>query len=101
MFAREVGVQNLITKAIFKFKMSDSIIFGRPLVKRFTLCYQTVVCLSVSPLLLVYCGQTVGMIKMKLGTQVGIGLGHTVLDGDPCHHPQKGPSPPMFGPYLL
>ena len=29
---------------------------------------------------LVYCGQTVGRIKMKLGTQVGLGPGHIVLD---------------------
>jgi len=73
--------------------------FGRPLVKRFALhvCYRTVVlsvlscpvCLSVT---LVYCGQTVGWIKMKLGMQVGLGPGHTVLDGDPAlpkgAHPQ-------------
>ena len=38
------------------------------------------VCLSVT---LVYCGQRVGRIKTKLGTQVGLGPGHTVLDGDP------------------
>jgi len=45
--------------------------FGRPFVKRFALCYPTVV-LSVCPIslcvTLVYCGQTVGCIKMKLGT---------------------------------
>ena len=44
-------------------------IFGRPFVKQFALCYQTVdcpVCLSVSFLsvTLVHCGQTVGPIKM-------------------------------------
>jgi len=55
------------------------------------------VCLSVSPVLsclsvtLVYCGQTVGWIKMKLGVQVGLGPGHIVLDGDPA--PPKGHSP--------
>ena len=41
--------------------------FGQPFVKQFALCYQTVVCL-VCPVLsvtLVYCGQTVGWIKMK------------------------------------
>jgi len=50
--------------------------FGRLLVKRFALCYQTVVCpvclsvcLSVS-VTLVYCGQTVGWIKMPLGSEV-------------------------------
>jgi len=37
------------------------------------------VCLSVT---LVYCGETVGRIKVKLGTEVGLGPGHIVLDGD-------------------
>ena len=37
------------------------------------------VCLSVT---LVYFGQTVGWIKMKLGMEVGLGQGHIVLDGD-------------------
>jgi len=35
-------------------------------------------CLSVT---LVYCGQKVGWIKVKLGTQVGLGRGHIVLYG--------------------
>jgi len=38
------------------------------------------VCLSMT---LVYCGQTVGWIKMPLGMEVGFGPGHIVLDGDP------------------
>ena len=46
------------------------------------------VCLSVT---LVYCGQTVGQIKMKLGTQVGPGPGHIVLDRDQA--PQKVTAP--------
>jgi len=75
-------------------------IFGRPFVKRFALCYQTVVGLSVLSVLsvtLVYCGQTVGWIKMKFGVQVGLGPGHIVLDGDPVLLP-KGtqPPPPQF-----
>jgi len=41
---------------------------------------------------LVYCGQTVGWIKMKLGTQVGLGPGHIVLHGDSAPLP-KGHSP--------
>ena len=53
-------------------------------------------CLSVT---LVYCGQTVGWIKIKLGMQVGLGPVHTVLDGDPA--PPKGAQPPIFGPCLL
>jgi len=49
-------------------------------------------CLSVLFATLVYCGQTVGWIKMPLGTKVGFGPGHIVLHGDPAH-PQKGHSP--------
>ena len=44
---------------------------------------------------LVYCDQTVGWIKMKLGTQVGLGPGHIVLDGDPPPPPPKGHSPQL------
>jgi len=51
------------------------------------------VCLSVT---LVYCGQTVGWIKMKLGMEVGLGAGQIVLDGDPA--PPKGAQPPNFRP---
>ena len=58
------------------------------------------VCLSVN---LVYCGQTVGWIKMKLGMQVGLLCpGHNVLDGDSPPLLQRGTAPsPIFGPYLL
>ena len=63
---------------------------GRPFVKRFAVCYQTVVCLPVLSVTLVYCGQTVKWIKMKLGMQVGLGPGHTVLDGDPAPAPPRG-----------
>ena len=34
-----------------------------------------------------------GWIKMKLGTQVGLGPGHIVLGGDPAPPPPKGHSP--------
>ena len=49
------------------------------------------VCLScpVRSVTFVYCGQTVGRIKMKLGMQVGFGPGHIVLDGDPAPPPQR------------
>ena len=53
--------------------------FGGPI------CHPTVVCLSVSAVLsvtLVYCGQTVGWMKTKLSTEVGLGHGQIVLDGD-------------------
>ena len=73
---------------------AELVVFGRPFVKRFALCYQTVVCLSVCPnrlsVTLVYCGQTVGWIKVKLGMQVGLGPGHIVSDGDPAPPPKKG-----------
>ena len=69
-------------------------IFGRPFVKRFGLCYRTVVCLSVLSLTLVYCGQTVGWIEMKLGRKVGLSLGHIVLDGDPATLRRGTASPP-------
>ena len=42
---------------------------------------------------LVYCGQTIGWIKTKLGVQVGLGPGHIVLDGDLATPPPKGHSP--------
>ena len=45
------------------------------------------VCLSVT---LVYCGQTVGWIKMKLGTEVALSPGDTVLDGDPPPLTERG-----------
>ena len=51
-------------------------------------------CLSVLFVTLVYCGQTVGWIKMKLGIQIGLGPGHIVLDGDPAA--PKGHSPQFF-----
>jgi len=79
-----------------------SAVFGRPFVEPFALCYQTVVCLScpvclsvlsVLSVTLVYCGQTVGPIQMKLGTQVGLGPGHIVLDGNPGPPPPKGHGP--------
>jgi len=57
-------------------------------------------CLSVlsCPVLsvtLMYCGQTVGWTKMKLGMQVGLGPGHViVLDADPAPLPKNGEVPP-------
>jgi len=32
---------------------------------------------------------------------IGLGPGHIVLDGDPDSTPQKGGTPPIFGPCLL
>ena len=65
------------------------VIFGRLFVKWFDPCYGTVV-LSVSlSVTLVYCGQMVGQIKMKLGKQIGLGPGHIVLDADEAPLPQR------------
>ena len=73
-----------------------SAVFGRPFVRRFAICYRSVVlsvCLSVT---FVHCGQTVRRIKVKLGMQVGLGAGHIALDGDPAPPPPKGAQPPIF-----
>jgi len=50
---------------------------------------------SVPTLTLVYCGQTVGWIKMPLGREVDLGPGNIVLDGDPARSPKKGHSSPL------
>jgi len=68
---------------------------------RFALCYRSVVCpVCLSDLAVclsatfVYCGQTVGRIKMKLGMQVRLVPGHIVLDVDPALSLlQKGTAP--------
>jgi len=61
-------------------------------------------CLSCLSVMLVYCGQTVGWIKMPLGTEVGLGAGDIVLDGDPPL-PRKGAQQPaaarLYGACLL
>jgi len=57
-------------------------------------------CLSVLSVTLVYCGQTVGCIKMKLGMDVGLGPSHIVLDGDPAP-PSKGHSPHFWPMYVV
>ena len=56
-------------------------VFGRPFAKRFALCY------GYRTVTLVYCRQTVGLIKMKLGMHVGLGSGHILLHGDPAPPP--------------
>jgi len=51
----------------------------------------------------VHCCQTAGWIKTALGTEVGLGPGHIVLDGDPAPLLKKGAESlsPIFGPFLL
>jgi len=48
-----------------------------------------------------YDGQTVGWIKVPLGTDVGLNPGDFVLDGDPDPPSQKGGGAQIFGPCLL
>ena len=48
----------------------------------------------------VYCGQMAGWIKIPLGTEVGLGPGYIVLDGDPGPLP-KGAHPPNFRPMSI
>jgi len=57
-------------------------------------------CLSVT---LMYCGQTAGWIKMPLGTEVSLGPGHIMLDGDPAPPPHRdiAAPPSLFGLCLL
>jgi len=50
-------------------------------------------CLSVT---LVYCGQTIGWIKMPLGMEVGLGPGNIVLDGDIAAPMERGTVAPHF-----
>jgi len=83
---------------LYVWKNIFALMFGQPFVKRFALCYRTVVCpISVSlSVTLVYCGQTVGWIEMKLGTEVGLGPGHIRLDGDPAPSPPQKEHSPQF-----
>jgi len=74
-------------------------ILGRP----FDLCYRTVVRLSVCPVTLVYCGQTVEWIKIPLGTEVCLSPGDIVLDDKWCPSSPHGnghcsSSHTLFGP---
>jgi len=57
-------------------------------------------CLSVLSVTLVYCGQTVGWIRMPLGMEVGLGPGHIVLDGNPAPPSQKRGHTPQFSAHV-
>jgi len=46
-----------------------------------------------------YCGQTAGWMKTPLGTEVDLGPGYIVLDGDPAA-PRKGHSSPLFSAHV-
>ena len=49
----------------------------------------------------VCCRQTVRWIKMPLGTEVGLGQGDIVLDGDPASPSERGTAPPTFRPMSI
>ena len=51
---------------------------------------------TASPPAHVYCGQTAGWIKMPLGTEVGLGPGDILLDGNPAPPPRKKGTVPQF-----
>ena len=56
-------------------------------------------CLSVLSVMLVYCGQTVGRIKMKLAAlQVGLGPDHNCVRWGPSSPSPNGVEPPNFRP---
>jgi len=48
----------------------------------------------------VYCDQTAGWIKMALDTEVGLGPGHIVLDGDRSSPPHKEGRAPQFSAHV-
>ena len=50
----------------------------------------------------VYCGQTAGwiIIKIPLGTEVGLGPGHIVLGGDPAPPSGGGAQRPQFSAHV-
>jgi len=48
-----------------------------------------------------YCGRTAGWMKMALGTEIGLGPVHIVLDGDTAPLPKQGTEPsPKFSAHL-
>ena len=47
----------------------------------------------------VYCGQTAGWIMTPLGTEVGLGPGHSVLDGLSALH-ERGTAAPLFSAHV-
>ena len=58
-----------------------------------------------SPQFLVHvcCGQTAGWINMPLGTEIGLGPGHIVLDREPAAPPKRGTAastPPPFSAHV-
>jgi len=48
----------------------------------------------------VYCGQTVGWIRIPLGTEVGLVPGDIELDRHPAVPPRKGHKSPQFSAHV-
>ena len=76
-------------------------------------CFGATVCKTIRPMLsdrclpvcpvylsvtLVYCGQTVGWIRMPLGTEVGLSPGHIVLDV--LVPSERGKAAPLFSAHV-
>ena len=62
--------------------------------------YATERCLScLSACNVGVCCQTIGWIKMLLGTKVGLDPGDVLLDGDPAPPPKRG-APPKFSAHV-
>ena len=82
---------------------SIGILVVRLFVKRFALCYRTVVCLSVCDVVVLWPNCWIGWLRMPLSMKVGLVPGHTVLDGDPAPPTERGTAapPPTFRPMLL
>jgi len=98
----------VLVLVVMSWKMSHQVmLFGRPfktvrpvLSDRYLSCLSYLSVLSCLSVTLVYCGQTVRRIKMKLGTQVGFGPGHIVLDRDPGPPPQSGTAPTQLSAHI-
>ena len=56
--------------------------------------------LSYVSVTLVYCCQTVGWIKMKLGMQASLSPGHIALDGSMVPLSQRRTPPPSFSAHI-
>jgi len=75
--------------------------FGRPFVKRFALCYRSVVCVYVCPVCNVRALWPNGWTDQdEIRMRVGLGPGHIVLDGDPAPAPQRGTASPQFSAHI-
>ena len=70
-------------------------VFGRPLQVTVRPMLWTIL-LSILSVTLVYCGQTVGWIRMPLDTEEGLGPGDIVLDGHPAPLTERGTAAPNF-----